>query len=57
VEALNNTANGFSIQITALADLPKVYEELFVRAGFNQPLDGVGTTQHIRAASLKLTLS
>jgi hypothetical protein len=45
VEALNNAANGFSIQITA-ADLAKVHESyLFAvqQAGFNQPLHGVVT--------------
>ena len=45
VEALNNAANGFSIQITA-ADLPRCtrsYLFALQQAGFNQPLDGVVT--------------
>src|SRR5271168_4460758 len=45
MEALNNAANGFSIQITA-ADLPRCtrsYLFALQQAGFNQPLDGVVT--------------
>ena len=45
MEALNNAANGFSIQITA-ADFPRrtrSYLFALQQAGFNQPLDGVVT--------------